>query len=69
MKRRWTDSDLYAHFGLTEDEAAYIEAIIHPRADPVAGVPHPVLAPARRVQIPASARAETETPEADEDQG
>jgi site-specific DNA-methyltransferase (adenine-specific) len=31
MKRRWTDADLYEHFGLTEDEAAYIEATIHPR--------------------------------------
>ena len=31
MKRRWTDGDLYEHFGLTEDEAAYIEESIHPR--------------------------------------
>jgi site-specific DNA-methyltransferase (adenine-specific) len=31
MKRRWTDADLYEHFGLTENEAAYIEATIHPR--------------------------------------
>ncbi len=31
MKRRWTDADLYEHFGLPEDEAAYIEATIHPR--------------------------------------
>lgn len=31
MNRRWTDADLYEHFGLTEDEAAYIEATIHPR--------------------------------------
>lgn len=31
MKRRWTDADLYEHFGLTKDEAAYIEASIHPR--------------------------------------
>lgn len=31
MKRSWTDADLYEHFGLTEDEAAYIEATIHPR--------------------------------------
>lgn len=31
MKRRWTDADLYEHFGLTADEAAYIEASIHPR--------------------------------------
>lgn len=31
MNRRWTDADLYAHFGLTADEAAYVEAIIHPR--------------------------------------
>ena len=31
MKRRWTDSDLYEHFGLTKAEAAYIEETIHPR--------------------------------------
>jgi site-specific DNA-methyltransferase (adenine-specific) len=31
MKRRWTDPDLYEHFGLTKDEAAYIESTIHPR--------------------------------------
>jgi site-specific DNA-methyltransferase (adenine-specific) len=31
MKRRWTDADLYAHFGLSEGEAAYIDAAIHPR--------------------------------------
>lgn len=31
MKRRWTDADLYEHFGLTEDEIAYIEKTIHPR--------------------------------------
>jgi len=32
MTRRWTDADLYAHFGLTEDEAGYIEASIKPRS-------------------------------------
>lgn len=32
MTRRWTDADLYEHFGLTEDEAAYVEATLHPRA-------------------------------------
>lgn len=31
MKRRWTDVDLYSHFGLTEEEAAYVEEAIHPR--------------------------------------
>lgn len=31
MNRRWSDSDLYKHFGLTEWEAGYIEAVIHPR--------------------------------------
>ncbi|MCA9771629.1 MAG: Eco57I restriction-modification methylase domain-containing protein [Myxococcales bacterium] len=28
MSRTWTDADLYAHFGLTEDEIAFIEATI-----------------------------------------
>ncbi len=31
MNRRWTDADLYEHFGLTKAEAAYIEDTIHPR--------------------------------------
>jgi len=31
MTRRWTDADLYDHFGLTEEEIAYIEASIKPR--------------------------------------
>lgn len=31
MTRRWTDEDLYEHFGLTDDERAYIEATIKPR--------------------------------------
>ena len=32
MTRRWTDEQLYEHFGLTEDEIAYIEASIKPRS-------------------------------------
>jgi len=31
MTRRWTDSDLYAYFGLDDDEIAHIEATIRPR--------------------------------------
>jgi len=31
MTRRWTDADLYAHFGLDDDEIAHIEATIRPR--------------------------------------
>lgn len=31
MRRRWTDADLYEHFGLTEAESSYIEETIHPR--------------------------------------
>ena len=31
MTRRWTDADLYEHFGLAEDEVAYVEATMHPR--------------------------------------
>lgn len=31
MNRRWTDPDLYKHFGLTKAEATYIEDTIHPR--------------------------------------
>lgn len=32
MSRRWTDADLYDHFGLSEAEAAHIEATIKPRS-------------------------------------
>lgn len=32
MTRRWTDENLYPHFGLTSDERDYIEATIQPRA-------------------------------------
>ena len=32
MTRRWTDEDLYQHFGLTSDERDYIEATIQPRS-------------------------------------
>lgn len=31
MKRRWTDADLYEHFGLTKEEAEYIEVSVKPR--------------------------------------
>jgi site-specific DNA-methyltransferase (adenine-specific) len=31
MTRRWTDADLHEHFGLTDEEVAYIERTIHPR--------------------------------------
>ena len=31
MSRRWTDEDLYEHFGLTGEERAYIESTIQPR--------------------------------------
>lgn len=31
MRRRWTDADLYEHFGLTKEEAEYIDSTIHPR--------------------------------------
>jgi site-specific DNA-methyltransferase (adenine-specific) len=46
MKRRWTDADLYERFHLTEQEAEYIESVIHPR-DAVISIdspfPHPHL--------------------------
>ena len=41
MKRRWTDADLYQHFELTDEEAAYIEATIHPR-EPILSLDSPV---------------------------
>lgn len=32
MKKRWTDDELYTHFGLTDDEIDYIESSIKPRS-------------------------------------
>lgn len=32
MSRRWTDGDLYHHFGLSNEESAYIEKTIKPRS-------------------------------------
>jgi site-specific DNA-methyltransferase (adenine-specific) len=32
MKKRWTDDGLYAHFQLSEEEIAYVEASIKPRS-------------------------------------
>jgi len=41
MKRPWTDEDLYDEFGLTDDERAYIERVIHPR-EPILSLDSPV---------------------------
>ena len=41
MSRRWTDADLYAEFGLTEDDADYIESTIHPR-EPILSLDSPI---------------------------
>ena len=30
MKKAWTDAKLYAHFGLSDDEIAFIESIVRP---------------------------------------
>jgi site-specific DNA-methyltransferase (adenine-specific) len=70
MKRRWTDADLYAHFGLTEEEAAYIEATIHPR-EPFLSLDSPIPSshqPGGSKYRPSGARAETEAPETLEDE-
>lgn len=69
MTRRWTDPDLYEHFGLTEDEASYIEATIHPR-EPILSLDSPVPAshlPGGAKYRAPGARAEAEAPEVDED--
>jgi site-specific DNA-methyltransferase (adenine-specific) len=39
--RRWTDADLYAHFELTAEEAAHIEATIHVR-EPILSLDSPI---------------------------
>jgi site-specific DNA-methyltransferase (adenine-specific) len=67
MTRRWTDAELYAHFGLTDDEAAYIEATIHPR-EPILSLDSAIPAshlPGGSKYRPPGTRAETEAPEID----
>ncbi len=71
MTRRWTDADLYKHFGLDADEAAYIESTIHPR-DPILSLDSPIPAshlPGGAKYRDPGARADTETgdDEADEE--
>mgnify|MGYP003585444138 CR=1 FL=1 len=69
MSRRWTDPDLYAHFGLTQDEIDYIEATIHPR-EPILSLDSPIPAshlPGGEKYRPPGARATVET--ADETDG
>ncbi|MBU6244719.1 MAG: Eco57I restriction-modification methylase domain-containing protein [Actinomycetales bacterium] len=41
MTRRWTDTDLYAYFGFTEEDVAYVEAAIHPR-EPILSLDSPL---------------------------
>lgn len=70
MARRWTDADLYEHFGLPEDEAAYIEASIKPRTINLSldsPIPTSHL-PGGAKYRPPGARAEVEAPEAEEDE-
>lgn len=71
MRRRWTDADLYEHFGLTEDEIAYIEASIKPRSVNLS-LDSPIPAshlPGGHKYRPLGARAVTEAdePETNED--
>jgi site-specific DNA-methyltransferase (adenine-specific) len=69
MTRRWTDADLYEHFGLTEEEAGYIEASIKPRSVNLSldsAIPASHL-PGGTKYRPPGARAEVEAPELDED--
>ena len=66
--RRWTDADLYAHFGLTVDEVAHIEETIHPR-EPILSLDSPIppshLPGGQKYREP-EARIETELPDSDE---
>lgn len=65
MTRRWTDADLYEHFGLTQDEVAYIEATIHPR-EPVLSLDTPIpdshLPNGSKYRPPGGAREAAEAP-------
>lgn len=69
MKRRWTDAELYKKFGLTKDEAAYIEETIHPR-EPILSLDSPIPAshlPGGAKYRPPGDRDLTEAPDTDED--
>lgn len=64
MRRRWTDSDLYEHFGLTDDEIRYVESTIQPR-EPILSLESPV--PASHLPGGHKYRVAVE-PETDEDE-
>lgn len=69
MQRRWTDADLYEHFGLTADEAAYIETTIHPR-EPILSLDSPIPAshlPGGSKYRPPGTRSEEDDATSDED--
>jgi site-specific DNA-methyltransferase (adenine-specific) len=69
MQRRWTDEDLYKHFGLTKHEIEYIESTIHPR-DPILSLDSPIpashLPGGAKYRAPGS-REEAESADLDED--
>lgn len=68
MKRRWTDADLYEHFGLSEDEALYIESTIHPR-EPILSLDSSIPAshlPGGPKYRPLGVRNESEAPDVDD---
>lgn len=69
MKRRWTDADLYEHFGLTTKQIQYIEDTIHPR-EPIISLDSPI--PASHLPGGVKYRPpgkEREAAEADSDDG
>lgn len=70
MTHRWTDADLYEHFGLTDEEASYIEAYIKPRSVNLS-LDSPVPAshqPGGAKYRPPGSRVETDAPETGEDE-
>jgi site-specific DNA-methyltransferase (adenine-specific) len=69
MTKRWTDADLYKRYKLTQDEIDYIEATIKPRSVNLSldsPVPATHLPGGAKYRAPGE-RAETETPDTDED--
>lgn len=69
MTRRWTDPDLYAHYGLSQDEIDYIEATIHPR-EPILSLDSPIPAshlPGGAKYRPPGSRATSEADDAEGD--
>lgn len=68
MTRRWTDEDLYDHFGLSEEEREYVESRIAPREVNLTGIDSPDGIPASHMPGGAKYRPGAVVDEAEDDE-